>query len=74
VSYVLWVVALVLDHGVLGPHLSGVHRRSQALETQGVADSTELQTLANDPRAAVTGMVLLVILVVFLGLMVFRPE
>jgi hypothetical protein len=73
-SYVLWVLSAGLDHGVLGPHLSRLHSMALGLEQEGVADSAELQSIANSPKAAITGMVLLVILVVFLGLMVFRPE
>jgi hypothetical protein len=73
-SYVLWVAAAVLDHGILGPHLLRLHSMAASLEKDGVADSNDLQAIANAPRASVTGMVLLVITVVALGLMVFRPE
>ena len=73
-SYVLWVVSALLDNGVLGPHLSRLHKTASSLEHEGTADSAELQALANSPQAAVTGMALLLILVVFLGLMVFRPD
>jgi len=30
--------------------------------------------MANDPRASIVGMALLVILIVFLALMIFRPD
>jgi hypothetical protein len=73
-SYILWVVSLGLDHGILGPHLSRLHRRAIGLQSDGVTDSEELQAMANDPRASIVGMALLVILIVFLALMIFRPD
>jgi uncharacterized membrane protein len=73
-SYVLWVAAAALDHGVLGPGLTKLHAEAGRLNAQGVADSVELQTLAGDKRSRITGMVLLLLLVIFLALMVFRPE
>ena len=73
-SYVLWAGAAVLDHGILGPHLSRLHSMAGRLEKDGVADSDDLQAIANAPRASITGMVLIVITVVALGLMVVRPD
>lgn len=72
-SYVLWVVSAGLDHGVLGPHLSRLHSMAKNLEQANTTDSEDLQKLANSPKSSITGMVLLVILIAFLGLMVFRP-
>jgi hypothetical protein len=73
-AYILFFVSAMLDHTILGPHLSRVHAAAKGLEGENVTESVELQKLANNSRAAITGMILLVLLIVLLALMVFRPE
>lgn len=72
-SYVLWVVAVVLGEGVVARFNHQLHRRAQALEAEGVDTSDELQAAAGAPIGSVTGMVLTLVLVLFLLLMVWQP-
>lgn len=72
-SYIVWVIAVLLGEGVLARFDHSLHRQAAALEAQGVENSEELQAAANSPTSRVTGMVLTLLLLLFLYLMVFQP-
>ena len=72
-SYVLWVVAVVLGEGVVARFNHQLNRRATALEAEGIETSDELQAAAGSPVGSVTGMVLTLVLVLFLLLMVWQP-
>ena len=72
-SYVVWVVAVMLGEGVLARFNHGLHRQAEALEAQGIETSDELKAAASSTTGPVTGMVLTLLLLLFLYLMVFQP-
>jgi uncharacterized membrane protein len=73
VSYLLWLVAVVLGEGVVARFNHGLHHRAVELESEGIESSEELRAAAGSPIGSVTGMVLTVVLVAFLLLMIWQP-
>jgi Predicted integral membrane protein (DUF2269) len=72
-SYVVWVVAVLLGEGVLARFNHRLQRQAEALEAQGIETSDELRAAASSPTGLVTGTVLTLLLLLFLYLMVFQP-
>jgi uncharacterized membrane protein len=72
-SYVLWVVAVLLGEGVLARFYQGLQRRAETLQAQGIETSEELRIAASSRTGPVTGAVLTLLLLVFIYLMVFQP-
>lgn len=72
-AYVLWVVAMGLGTGVLGPFLRRIDERAAQLEAEGVETSAELRAMASAPRGMITGNALHLVILALLYLMVFKP-
>lgn len=72
-SYVVWVVAVVLGEGVLAPFHHRLHRQAAQLEAAGRETDDDLQAAAGSIVGPVTGGILTLLLVLFLYLMVFQP-
>jgi uncharacterized membrane protein len=72
-SYVLWVIAVVLGEGVLGRFHHRLNEKARALADRGVETSDELRAAAGAPVGSITGSVLTLVLVLFVLLMVWQP-
>jgi hypothetical protein len=72
-SYVVWVIAVLLGEGVLARFHHGLHRQARALEAQGIETSDELKKAASSSVGPICGSVLTLLLLLFLYLMVFQP-
>ncbi len=72
-AYLLWLVAMGLDHGWFLPFNRKVRRRAAELVAAGSTDASEVKAMLAAPLAAVIGIGLDLSLIVFLFLMVVRP-
>lgn len=72
-SYVVWIIAVLLGEGVLARVNHDLHRQARALEAQGIETSDDLRRAASSRVAPITGGVLTLLLILFLYLMVFQP-
>ncbi len=72
-SYVLWVIAVVLGEAVLAPFNKQLRRQATALKEAGTERSEDLQKAAGRWVGPVTGSVLTLLFIAFVYLMVFRP-
>ncbi|MBI5949424.1 MAG: DUF2269 family protein [Chloroflexi bacterium] len=72
-AYLLWLVAMGLDHGWFLPFNRRVRRRAAELVAAGSTDASEVKTMLAAPLAAVIGIGLDLSFIVFLFLMVVRP-
>lgn len=72
-AYILFVIALSIGSGILGPHGRRVAGKARALMDQGVTESEELQREAASPVIGLLGMLENVIIISFIYLMVAKP-
>ncbi len=72
-AYLLWLVAIGVDHGWFLPFNRKVRRRAAELVAAGSTDASEVKAMLAAPLAAVVGIGLDLSFVVFLFLMVVRP-
>jgi uncharacterized membrane protein len=72
-AYVLWVVAVFLGGVVLGRHAHRINHLAGEEVAAGAETSTTAMALARSPKGPAVGMTLNVIILVFIGLMVFKP-
>jgi len=72
-AYVLWLVAMGLDHGWFLPFNRRVRAKAAAQVAAGSTDAGEVKAMLASPVAMVIGIGLDLSFVVFLFLMVVRP-
>jgi uncharacterized membrane protein len=72
-AYTLWFVLTGLSTGALGPHARRIHARAEQLIAGGVEERDELRRAYATPRIRAYAAILVLVVVGFLALMVFKP-